>query len=160
MLILAPCLKISADKNEGLATPADEKFSFPGCSVASATNSFSVLGGKSVGTIATSGTEAMTVTPAKSFTGSNWMPLLTTPAIVWPFDVSINVEPSGALCATPVVPGRPGRFSTTTDCFHMVPSLSASTRAMLSVMLPAPNGATMCTVREGQDCATAPEARN
>ncbi len=28
---------------------------------------------------------------------------------------------------------------------------------MLSVMLPAPNGTTMVTVRLGQDCATAPD---
>src|SRR5262245_15821308 len=42
----------------------------------------------------------------------------------------------------------------------MVPSLSASTRAMASVMLPAPNGTMIVTDRLGQDCATAPEAWN
>ena len=53
--------------------------------------SFSVLAGKSGGTITTSGTEATWLTPAKSFTGSNCRLLLITPAMVWPFEVSISV---------------------------------------------------------------------
>ena len=56
MLILASCLKNSAGDDEVLATPAEEKLSWPGFSLASAMKSFSVLAGKSGGTIATSGT--------------------------------------------------------------------------------------------------------
>ena len=40
----------------------------------------------------------------------------------------------------------PGRFSTTTVCFHSLVSSSESTRARLSVLLPAENGTTMRTV--------------
>jgi hypothetical protein len=47
--------------------------------------------------------------------------------------------------ATEVVPGRPGRFSTITCCFHMSPSFSARMRARLSVMLPAENGTMILT---------------
>ena len=71
MLILASCLKISAERYEVLATPAEEKLSWPGFSFASVMKSLSVLPGKSGGTIATSGTEATRETPAKSLTGSN-----------------------------------------------------------------------------------------
>ena len=58
MLILASCFRISADRYEVLAIPAEEKLSWPGFSFASAMKSFSVLPGKSGGTIATSGTAA------------------------------------------------------------------------------------------------------
>src|ERR1700745_2600235 len=55
MLILASCLKISADRYEVLATPAEEKLSWPGFSFASVMKSFSVLAANSGGTIATRG---------------------------------------------------------------------------------------------------------
>jgi hypothetical protein len=54
-------------------------------------NSFNVLAGKSGGTIMTIGTAATWLTPAKSFTGSYCRPLLMTPAMVWPLEVSISV---------------------------------------------------------------------
>ena len=82
---------ISAERNEVEATPAEEKFIWPGFSFAIWRNSFSVLAGKSVGTIITIGTAATRLTPAKSFTGSNCRFLLITPAMVWPFEVSISV---------------------------------------------------------------------
>ena len=146
MLIFAVCLKISADRNVVLATPADEKLSLPGFFCASAMNSFSVLAGESGGTTAASGADATTLMPAKSFTGSNGTVLLIARAMVCPFEVSISVWPSGLLVATVAVPGRPGRFSTMTCCFHMPDSLSARMRARPSVMLPAENGTTIRTV--------------
>ena len=54
-------------------------------------NSLSVLAGESGGTIATTGTDATMLTPAKSFTGSNCTALLIAPAMVCPFEVSISV---------------------------------------------------------------------
>src|SRR5882762_10486023 len=47
MLILACCRKISADRKEVLAIPAEEKLSLPGEALARAMNSLSVLAGRS-----------------------------------------------------------------------------------------------------------------
>src|SRR4029079_8913482 len=93
------CFRISADRYEVLAIPAEEKLSWPGFSFAAAMKSFSVFPGKSGGTIATSGTAATRETPAKSLTGSYWMLLLMALAIVCPFDVSISGSPSRAALA-------------------------------------------------------------
>ena len=82
---------ISAERNDVEATPAEEKLSCPGLSFAICRNSFSDLAGKSGGTIITIGTAATWLTPAKSFTGSNWRFLLITPAMVCPLEVSISV---------------------------------------------------------------------
>src|ERR1700755_1796057 len=65
MLILASCLEISADRYEVVATPAEEKLSWPGFSFASVMKSLSVLAANSGGMIATSGTDATRATPAK-----------------------------------------------------------------------------------------------
>ena len=51
-----------------------------------------------------------------------------------------------ASVATEVVPGIPGRFSTSTVWPQAVVSLSATMRARISVELPAENGTTMRTV--------------
>src|SRR5215470_18418270 len=91
ILILACCLKISAERKDVLATPAEEKLSVPGFCFARSTNSFSVFAGKSGGTIATSGTDATWLTPAKSLTGSNCRLLVIALAMVWPLEVSIRV---------------------------------------------------------------------
>ena len=91
MLSFASCRMISAARNVVLATPADEKLSLPGFFCASAMNSFSVLAGESGGTTAATGADATTLTPAKSFTGSNGTVLLIARAMVCPFEVSISV---------------------------------------------------------------------
>ena len=53
--------------------------------------SFRVLAGTSGCVIRNSGAEPSRVMPAKSFTGSNGTSLLTRPATVWPFEVTISV---------------------------------------------------------------------
>src|SRR6266545_5511092 len=65
-----------------------------------------------------------------------------------------------ALMAT--IPSPPGRFSTTTGLFQRAASLSANSRAPMSVPLPGPSGKINLTVRWGQLCAgtgVAPPAR-
>src|SRR5262249_49406527 len=91
MLILGCCRKISADRKDVLATPAEEKLSAPGFCFARSTNSFSVFAGESGGTIATSGTDANWLTPAKYFTGSKCKLLLIDVAVLCPLEVSISV---------------------------------------------------------------------
>ena len=91
MFTLAAWRMISAERNDLEATPAEEKFIWPGFSCAICRNSLSDLAGKSVGTIITIGTAATWLTPAKSFTGSNERFLLMTPAMVCPLEVSISV---------------------------------------------------------------------
>jgi hypothetical protein len=69
------------------------------------------------------------------------------------------VAPSGAALATasvPRLPLAPGLFSTRkTLCGYFVDSPSATMRAMMSGVEPAPNGTTMRTVLGGQSCAGA-----
>src|SRR5436190_8056591 len=55
----------------------------------------------------------------------------------------------------PIVPPAPGRFSTTTLCPSCLPTCSITTRAMMSLALPAPSGTITVILRVGQSCAEA-----
>src|SRR4051794_16164948 len=55
----------------------------------------------------------------------------------------------------PMVPPAPGRFSTTAACPSCLPTWSITTRARMSLALPAPSGTITLMVREGQSCAFA-----
>ena len=57
-----------------------------------------------------------------------------------------------------MLPPAPDRFSTTTGCPSDLPRPSATTREMMSVVVPGPNGTTSFTGREGKSWAEAPEA--
>src|SRR3954468_16655554 len=55
----------------------------------------------------------------------------------------------------PMVPPAPGRFSTTADWPSCLPTCSITTRARMSLALPAPSGTITLMLREGQSCADA-----
>src|SRR6516162_1059252 len=64
--------------------------------------------------------------------------------------------PSGAAAATcpvPSAPPAPGRFSTTKLWPNLADKCCAASRAIMSVLPPAPNGTTMVTGLEGQSAA-------
>src|SRR4051794_22778524 len=55
----------------------------------------------------------------------------------------------------PMVPPAPGRFSTTAACPSCLPTWSITTRARMSLALPAPSGTITLMVRVGHSCADA-----
>src|SRR5262249_35359443 len=135
----APAMKVV------LASPAEEKFSLPGFSFASASRSFTFFAGRFGGVISISGDEQTRVIPEKSLIGSNGRLLFTSAATVWPLEVNIGVWPWGGAFAAAAVPASPGRFSTITFWFQRLARSSATIRAIMSVTLPAPNGTMMVT---------------
>jgi hypothetical protein len=50
-----------------------------------------------------------------------------------------------ATASAPMIPFAPGRFSTTTGCFHASLSFCATVRVMMSVAPPGGNGTTILT---------------
>jgi hypothetical protein len=79
--------------------------------------------------------------------------------VVIEIEVSSSVLPSGIDFATksvPIVPPAPALFSTMTVCPRRVPSLAASTRAMMSLLAPGVNGTISLMPRFGHSpCALA-----
>jgi hypothetical protein len=140
--------------------PAEAKFSVPGFAFASATTSCSV-GGNDNEPTSMKGTLATTMIGVKSFSGS------AAGFSCVSFATAMLEVPKNSVCpsagaratdAAAIMVAAPGRFSTTTGCFHAFDSASARWRATMSVAPPVGKPTTTVTGLLGNASALAHEA--